>query len=658
MPAGERPSLLDCFAPPAEDLRGTFALVCGYSAEAGVIDTALDRFVGVGAEARRHHGRLIATLLLDGQHPPVVDVAGSFHAAMRPRSQRPTAWHRMHAKVALLGFGPAVRGPATHLRLVVGTGNWTLLTLRRSIDFFWSIELGKSTERQVSSANSADIAEAIAFFTELIRGYLLPDPVVAAVEEFLSDARSMARGRTSAPRFIHTLTGAGRGLASGAEKTWSPASIGRQVLARFADFRAGSLLAVGSGFFEQAGDVGAEPVVIAELDAALRQRHIVRSQHCERWLACNPGTAGAVAAWAQAADALSWDLCRPKHPDPVGEAQLHAKYVGVFRRDLRGHIRRGRLYLGSGNLSRRGFLWAPRRGDAPAGMGLGNVEAGVVLEVGQLSCDDFVAALGIDPVDDLRADELKDHVDDEDDTAAVDERPVPPVLALVVVAGVPSRVRCCWAETPRIACELRWAGYTVQISPDQEEVDLPQIPPQVNIAVGDLVWTIPVFAGPGELVRPPPVQREFDEILGRLLAFPSVDEDDDEVTAGDDYDGADGADGAPTTAGATTAVPARSAFALHRTALLVERIAQRNQQLARGALPDWIDWLERSLIEELPAETRAAFAECARYVLAPLRHEPGFAPPGGDTTWVAFIDRLEKAWIGELSVGQAEGASA
>ena len=87
-----------------------------------------------------------------------------------------------------------------------------------------------------------------------------------------------------------------------------------------------------------------------------------------------PGEAGAVADWAREGDTDGWEIVRPY--DSLDHARrLHAKFVYAgYLRD--GYASNGWLYLGSGNLSRRGIL-------SHGGMREGNVESGVVFEVAE-----------------------------------------------------------------------------------------------------------------------------------------------------------------------------------------------------------------------------------------------------------------------------------
>ena len=71
------PSLLRLFEPP-EDYEGQFGWVCGFSADAGFLDAAAERFTCKPTSARARHGQLVLGVMLDPFHEPisVLDVPG------------------------------------------------------------------------------------------------------------------------------------------------------------------------------------------------------------------------------------------------------------------------------------------------------------------------------------------------------------------------------------------------------------------------------------------------------------------------------------------------------------------------------------------------------------------------------------------------------
>ena len=129
------PSLLRLFEPP-EDHYGQFGWVCGFSADAGFLDSAAERFTGRSASLRARQGQVVLGVMLDPFHEPlsILDVPGVADLPLRTRPFR-----LMHAKIALLGF----RGRSANwrLRVIVSTGNWTQQTLEESLDLAWCFDV-------------------------------------------------------------------------------------------------------------------------------------------------------------------------------------------------------------------------------------------------------------------------------------------------------------------------------------------------------------------------------------------------------------------------------------------------------------------------------------------------------------------------------------
>jgi hypothetical protein len=136
-------------------------------------------------------------------------------------------------------------------------------------------------------------------------------------------------------------------------------------------FRAGTskrnLLLCGSRFYEEPSREAAKPAVLRKLeDLGVFTRNV-----CGVALV-DEGQAGAVAGWVKGGATDGWNVLPPVDARNFSR-RLHAKfvYVGYLRH---GCTSNGWLYLGSGNLSRRGFL-------TTGTMKEGNVECGVVFPV-------------------------------------------------------------------------------------------------------------------------------------------------------------------------------------------------------------------------------------------------------------------------------------
>lgn len=160
------------------------------------------------------------------------------------------------------------------------------------------------------------------------------------------------RPSSEKPRFIHSLD----------------RSLFDQIRARFKRALEGrNLLLCGSGFYEEPGDRPRKPEVLTRLESL-----DVFTANPTRIALVEPGEAGALATWARAGTTDGWTVVRAT--DPLGlNRRLHAKFIYCgYRRDA--HLSNGWLYLGSGNLSRRGLLTSTQ-------IASGNIECGVLIPV-------------------------------------------------------------------------------------------------------------------------------------------------------------------------------------------------------------------------------------------------------------------------------------
>ena len=134
-------SLAQLFTPP-KDQRGIFGWICGYSADAGFIEDALERFSELSSHQRAHQGQVLFALMLDPGNPQISfgTAPGALHLPVKTAT---LPFALLHAKVAMLAFGGD--GQRT-LRLIVSTGNWTRQTLEESLDLAWCIDVNEGEQ--------------------------------------------------------------------------------------------------------------------------------------------------------------------------------------------------------------------------------------------------------------------------------------------------------------------------------------------------------------------------------------------------------------------------------------------------------------------------------------------------------------------------------
>jgi hypothetical protein len=342
----------------------------------------------------------------------------------------------LHAKVALLAFAPSRTGAPVHLRLAVLTANYTYTSARQQLELVWVVDLQLDGSARVE--DRADVAAAGAFVGTLLARRFHRDEqtlplkerkLTARLDVLLAAASSVAPVDPK-PRFIHSLDG----------------PLYDQIRERFrsAIDKPRNLLLCGSGFYEAPSTKACKPAVFGKLEDLG-----VFTANVRRVALVEPGDAGAVATWAQQGDTEGWKVVRPydaldrsarrSSPGTGHSRRLHAKFVYAgFLRD--GHVSNGWLYLGSGNLSRRGIL-------THGGMAEGNVETGVVFAV-----DERLDGAAIE----RRLfwwDEAKTVVDDEWAVGQVGDAPdaqpileAPPILSATIETTPSRRLRLLWRE--------------------------------------------------------------------------------------------------------------------------------------------------------------------------------------------------------------------
>ena len=532
-------SLYALFLPP-KDFFGDFGLFCGFTATPDTLAQIKRRFT---SETSRP---ALAAFI----HPTVnavSDVPGLAWMWMDPA--RP-GYNLLHAKVALLGFRRR-GGDGYLIRLAVSTGNWTQDPLTGSIDMFWSIELDLLGRTDHQSA--ADIRAAWQMFdwlkdradTSLIdRTYDGRRP-----DAMLSDAVASLPATDLPPRFIDSRI----------------EPLADQVTARLSQGRKQNRLIIGSGFYE--GESGAEESVPERL-----RRRLIETGKLDpdgsNYLTLNPASCQGMVSRATTLVSARWQLCAPWSPLHGRDAKLHAKFVAVTNWERGNDSATGRLYLGSGNLSRNGFETAAKDG--------GNLEAGVVFDMGKLQWrkngnESILKRLPVDFDSQINIQSLQPGVPFE--------RPEEPLT-------LPPATFLLWADGRLSAPEdkaisvLR-EGYTVTTP-----CDWPGHPPVTVVTASD-GWRLPVIAE-GALVVPRPQQMSVEDILAGLSSFPEPPEGEPDAEVGGDVTG-----GLPV----ETPPASQSVYPIRRMMHLLVQLAEAQ---ARIDPRDWSRWC-RELRQNLVA---------------------------------------------------------
>lgn len=575
----EKFSLLTLFMPP-KDYSGDFGMFCGFTATRPVLDRIKRSF---SAEMSRP---MLAAFI----HPTtaaVNDVPGLAWIWMNT-VERQRGYRLLHAKVALLGFR-AKTGDGYVIRLAVTTGNWTSDPLSDSIDLFWSVDIDTVNPDPDPQA-CADLRAAWEMFgwlrergdcSLIDRKYdgHLPDKLLREKLERLPASNNT-------PRFIDSRQDA----------------LMPQVVERLASDRRRDRLIVGSGYFESAGNTAdtvperlrRELVRKAKLKKDARHELVLNLAACQ-------GLAGNAERLAQE----GWEFRRPVSVDHRDDAKLHAKFVLLASGDGNDPCE-GRLYLGSGNMTARGFEEAAQGG--------GNLEAGIVLSLPKGIQWRGNGSNGIHrylPIGGGAA------ITPTDMQAGADfERPEEP-------QELPEVAFLLWAEGLLIAPDKTDIEV---LGPEGHPISTPCAWPGEAPAFVTLVkscWRVPVVANDA-LVVPRPRDMTVEDVLAGLGSFPEPVERD---MSGDGEAGAEAeieeSNQRPKTEAAN--------YALRRMMELLVRLSEVQSRIDRRDWPRWCRELRDNLtaITEQEQPMLGFFREAGTNPLPALLGRR-MLPKGGD----------------------------
>lgn len=619
-------TLLDIFVPPEGMVGHSAALVAMTGAE-DFLEDAVQRFTGLRPRQRAELGNVLVYLMLDGHSSssrkevfPPGRIPGLHE--LQPRAVDPGAL--LHAKVALLAFAPNRTGSPVHLRLAVLTANFTYTSGRQQLELVWLVDV--PLDGTARPEDRADVVAAGAFVETLLARRFHRDEqslaprdrkLTSRLDALLSAASSCATNHT--PRFIHSLD---RPLYD-------------QIRQRFRNAfkeKRRNLVLCGSGFYEEPSTKARKPTVFDKLEDLG-----VFTANVRRVALVEPGDAGAVATWAKTGDTDGWEVVRPfdalEH-----NRRLHAKfaYVGYLRD---GHASKGWLYLGSGNLSRRGLL---THGE----MAEGNVETGVVFAVdNRLDGEAIERSL-------FWSDEAESVGDEEWAIGQVGDAPdaqpileTPPILSATIEAAPTRRLRLLWRDglSGESRVRISWTGrdwFDVKRG-DEARLRNDESPAALNVsAESDRSWVVPVVDAAGRVGWQPPRFDTYADALAALLDFPirpaeAIDDDDDEKERCNPRRGKG--------KGIGEAIEQTKSYALHAAAELVEKVAALQTALPESMLDDWLDHLDRLFLASFPDALITAWRTHRLDVFAHLREPELRSPHLTDEQQVRYFEILDEA---------------
>jgi hypothetical protein len=647
-------SLAQHFEAP-EDFIGAFGWLCGYSADAGFLDDAIERFTRQTRAQRAYSGRIALALMLDPGNPPItiVDVPGMHHMPLSiPPVHRP--FRLLHAKIALLGFRHAELDQ-WQLRLIVSTGNWTRQTLEDSLDLVWRIDIANEDIKVNDATVRQQCAEVKAAWGMLdwLQGYF-DSRVLDATPESRSDTESCNKRRevcrwvkrvcrnavNVAPRFFDNRRASLLDQLTG-------------VINEGADPVCRNYIGMGSGFYEGSTGESEIPSVIKKIVQKLRDDNLL-TKNPEVDVFVNPQSCQAVAPSQAAFKKQNWSIRPAGVPEYFGlntNRSLHAKFIfSANYRDNSDFTNSSWLYLGSGNLTGPGFENKMSRHG-------GNLEAGVLLTPDALR---WKAASGTKPAD-LITNRLP--VQWEQDTT---------LLADLIAGGddmVENEVRFLAAPVSwvywSVENETRWLTVLDNASQPYELLDEEGQPCGRDGASNRFMWkssrprlvqvrwlesgaahlsSVPVLDEFGRFAANALPSIDMVEAWSQLANFPMPPDDEDLPSD----DGPAQGDIATKVQAPNTSVNA--VYPVRRIMQLIENIADKQTEVSRTDWAAWCTRLEQCLVQTSASPELNIFRQLTINPLGPLR-QPPFRPAYAEDAssdegrrYEAVLRKIEMAW--------------
>lgn len=645
-PTFKPPSLAQHFEAP-DDFIGCFGWMCGYSADSGFLDDAVERFTRRRDAQRAYEGRIAIALMLDPSNPQItpMEVPAVLHL---PMNDVPP-FRLLHAKVALLGFRHLSDARQWRLRLIVSTGNWTRQTLEESLDLAWRIDLNdqdlKSQDGPVLQS-SADLAAAWGMLDWLRERFDFrvlsahhPDregfeSESTTVEKWIKRAIKLGIGVT--PRFFDNR---GTSLLSQLPP----------LVRKHGSQSARNYLGMGSGFYESSNCNNRIPSVLTHIVDKLHETELLTRQP-EIDVFVNPQACQAVANSVPSFNRAGWKVREAGQPEYFkGPRALHAKFIfSANYRENSDLCNSAWLYLGSGNLTGPGFA-------SQMASETGNLEAGVVFTPESLR---WKRAKGIPPesvlTNLLPLQWQTDFSQHPGGLVAGNDMPDPEIqysAAPVAYFFWIVEEDIGWLRTNEEITEpfdLFDDAENVCVLSSFKGFPWPGMRPrQVRIRwrVGTLesqAW-VPVIDEFGRIAATILPRLDIEEAWGQLANFP-MSPDEEELLADGDTKSTD--DTAQQGSGAST----KASYPVRQMMQFVENIAAKQISVFKA---DWMTWctrLEQCLIQAADSKVLEEFLHVNLNPLSPLWHGP-FRPAFANNTETAeglryesVLKRVEAAW--------------
>ena len=649
------------FEPP-EGKWGQVCVASALSADESFIDKALQTFTKKDGKSRAFGSCFSLYLMLNKGHR-LLDKSVSGFYQLEPSSEE--IWNKIyiqHAKIAVMQFGASqmrrkfFTDENTVWRLVVCTGNWTEASAKHQIELVWSIDISADCKDE-QKQDVIDLLAAVDFLKSLRFLYDCDDTVwnraksmFKAIEKKFSDIseeqKEKSRFISTLPKFVSLQDLAKKGIPlfnQFCEKIKGESTGFNQIV-------------IGSGFYEnvQKNKADSKPYVIEKIDDLIKKMNF--DDYVKKHIVVNDKKAGQLANWS---DKDGWIIHKAYDPGEKNRL-LHAKYIFVGKTGDK-YLKNGWMYLGSGNLSKQGFLSAY---GVAGNQNLGNIEAGVVFEIvpeGNVEKKDFFEkylACPKEPCENFL--ESGDGINqDEPNDIFI---PPSPIMALKKVSDKeffiswnPSFKR----EDDLIRIKVNDTEIPVSLSKkyflwENWGFDSLNLPQWVYVEYDAQRYQVPLIDNDGSLVEAKQSIKDLDDFLDLLGNFSVRAERVDSDESDDPSDSPSG--------GGSERVEqiARKPYIYSDAMKIVEGVAALNNryfpeglECNKGLLQDWIDEL-KSRIRSIPQETRSQLQDVKIDFLSVLKNQQGFAPQLNDgglkKEWNKFVDWWSNEWFSDPSI--------
>lgn len=639
-------SLAQHFEAP-DDFVGSFGWLCGYSADVGFLDDAVERFTRRTHAQRAYEGRIAMALMLDPSNPQILpkEVPGVLHL---PMTGVPL-FRLLHAKVALIGFRHTTDARQWQLRLIVSTGNWTRQTLEESLDLAWRLDLSDQDVKARDDSASQACADVKAAWNML--AWLQRHFDFRALHATPPGRQGSEDGSANVERWIAKAIRSSNGVAPRFFDNRDASLLAQlpALIQEHTSHSARNYLGMGSGFYESSDNHNKIPPVLKHIVDDLLEAGLL-TQRPEIDIFVNPKACQAVANSVPSFNHVGWNVREAGQPEYFKASRsLHAKFIfSANYRDNSPFCNSAWLYLGSGNLTGPGFANKMARH-------LGNLEAGVVFDAESLCWE---PARGVSPeavvTNVLPLQWETDFSEDSESLAAGSDMPEPeiqysaaPVAYLFwIVEG-----STCWLRAGEEGTEsfdlLDETGHACQRDSIKGFQWLGARPRQVLIRwrmdeQERQAW-VPVIDEFGRIAATALPRIDIDEAWGQLASFPMPPADEELLPDGD---GASMDDAAQQGAGGSVA----ASYPVRQMMQLIENIAAKQTSVCQA---DWVTWctrFEQCLIQAAGSKVLEEFVKLDLNPLSPLWHSP-FRPAFAATNETAegvryesVLKRVETAW--------------